>query len=256
MRSAPLHLTANQRWSVNRGSRPAERAPSEPPAGKPRRRAEPSTTVRLVALMTLFVGAVGCASSGPPAPASGTAPSSAVAVFLDHYELADGWVVRYDQGGDTVSEGQAYAMLVAAATGNQPRFEAARNWASSHLLRPDGLMAWHWGSGRVLDNEPAADADVVAAFAVFSAAGRFHQPRWPGGDPTSGPRRCCIFVQRYDPRGKPLTALNRINYFSDASLVENPYGYCVCLRGQCRIYREPHHGVYGGRGRPCQPLDA
>src|ERR1700756_1318941 len=30
--------------------------------------------------------------------------------FLSHYVAADGHVVRHDQDGDTVSEGQAYAM--------------------------------------------------------------------------------------------------------------------------------------------------
>jgi endoglucanase len=97
-------------------------------------------------------------------------------MFLDRYELPDGRVARFDQGGDTVSEGQAYAMLVATATGNRDRFEAAWRWASTHLLEADGLMAWHWASGRVVGNEPAADADVVAAFALFSAAGQFQQP--------------------------------------------------------------------------------
>ena len=33
--------------------------------------------------------------------------------FLDDHVDDDGRVVRHDEGGDTVSEGQAYAMLVA-----------------------------------------------------------------------------------------------------------------------------------------------
>jgi endoglucanase len=33
--------------------------------------------------------------------------------FLDHYVEGDGRVVRRDEGGDVVSEGQAYGMLIA-----------------------------------------------------------------------------------------------------------------------------------------------
>ncbi|MBV8429650.1 MAG: hypothetical protein JO244_00690, partial [Solirubrobacterales bacterium] len=37
--------------------------------------------------------------------------------FLDRYVLPDGRVERIDQGGDTVGEGQAYGMLLAAGIG-------------------------------------------------------------------------------------------------------------------------------------------
>ena len=39
--------------------------------------------------------------------------------FLDAYVDPDGRVVRRDQGGDTVSEGQAYALLLATAVGDE-----------------------------------------------------------------------------------------------------------------------------------------
>jgi endoglucanase len=93
--------------------------------------------------------------------------------FLDGYVERDGRVVRRDQGGDTVSEGQAYAMLLAAAIGDQRRFELAWGWARDHLRRPDGLLAWRWDDGQVVDGEPAADADLDAARALVVAARRF-----------------------------------------------------------------------------------
>ena len=37
--------------------------------------------------------------------------------FLNRYVTPDGRVSRLDQGGDTVGEGQAYGMLLAAAVG-------------------------------------------------------------------------------------------------------------------------------------------
>jgi endoglucanase len=107
-------------------------------------------------------------------------PSSAdgaARAFLQRYVQADGRVVRTDQGGDTVSEGQAYAMLLAAAVRDHATFDRIWAWTRTHLQRPDGLLSWHWQDGRVADTEPAADADVDAARAlliggrVFSRSG-------------------------------------------------------------------------------------
>jgi endo-1,4-beta-D-glucanase Y len=86
----------------------------------------------------------------------------------------NGRVVRLDQGGDTVSEGQAYAMLLSAAIGDSARFARAWGWARAHLQRPDRLLSWHWVGGSVVDPQSATDADVVAAWALAVAANRFH----------------------------------------------------------------------------------
>jgi endoglucanase len=96
--------------------------------------------------------------------------------FLGHYELPSGRVVRWDQGGDTVSEGEAYAMLLSVAVGDRRRFDAAWEWTRTHLLQPDGLMAWHWASGSITSGESATDADVDAAYALELAATRLHEP--------------------------------------------------------------------------------
>ena len=112
-------------------------------------------------------------SGAPPAT-----PQDAAARFLDGYVEPDGRVVRRDQGGDTVSEGQAYAMLLAAATGDRERFDAAWGWARAHLMRGDGLLAWRWADGDVVDDEPAADADLDAARALLVAARRFDAPEY------------------------------------------------------------------------------
>ncbi|MHB8694968.1 MAG: glycosyl hydrolase family 8 [Solirubrobacteraceae bacterium] len=93
--------------------------------------------------------------------------------FLSRYEAADGRVIRLDQGGDTVSEGQAYAMQVGVATGDRWRFDAAWSWTRAHLQLPDGLLASHYANGIVVDSQPAADADLDAADALARAASRF-----------------------------------------------------------------------------------
>jgi endoglucanase len=104
--------------------------------------------------------------------------SQAARTFLSRYMAADGRVVRHDQGGDTVSEGQAYAMLLAVALGDQDRFALAWSWDRQHLQVSDGRFAWHWANGAVVDWGSAADADLDTAWALLLAASRFHDPTY------------------------------------------------------------------------------
>jgi len=91
--------------------------------------------------------------------------------FLTRYVDPDGRVVRRDEGGDTVSEGQAYGLLLAAAIGDRARFDRIWGWTRAHLQRGDGLLAWRPG-----DQQSAADADLDAARALLVAGRRFHRP--------------------------------------------------------------------------------
>jgi hypothetical protein len=98
--------------------------------------------------------------------------------FLDAYMEDDGRVVRYDQGGDTVSEGQSYAMLLAVAIGDRERFELAWSWARDNLQRPDGLLSAAWADGAVTDPSPASDADLDAAHALLLASQSFGETEY------------------------------------------------------------------------------
>jgi endoglucanase len=97
--------------------------------------------------------------------------------FLDEYVEGDGRVVRRDEGGDVVSEGQAYGMLIAVAVGDEARFRAIWDWTRSHLRRPDGLLAWRWAGGDVADANSAADADLDMARSLLVAGKRFDDPK-------------------------------------------------------------------------------
>ena len=132
-------------------------------------------------MLVLVVVAAGLAatvalvrSPGPGTGPAGLSPSA----WLARYEQPDGRVVRLDQGGDTVSEGQAYAMLLAVAAGNRSRFDAAWTWAANHLMNGQGLLAWRWDRGKVVDSQPAADADLEAAWALHLGAGAFGAPSY------------------------------------------------------------------------------
>jgi hypothetical protein len=96
--------------------------------------------------------------------------------FFDRYVTKGGRVVRTDQGGDTVSEGQAYALLLAVATADRERFTTVWRWTKGNLQRPDGLLGWHWADGRLVDDEPATDADLDTVRALLVAADRFDRP--------------------------------------------------------------------------------
>jgi cellulose synthase (UDP-forming) len=98
---------------------------------------------------------------------------TATETFFEDYVRPDGRVVRTDQGGDTVSEGQAYAMLLAVALDDRARFARVWQWTSENLQRDDGLLAYHWSNGAVDSDEPATDADLDAARALVLAGKRF-----------------------------------------------------------------------------------
>lgn len=111
--------------------------------------------------------------------AESTSPEGAAVVsarhFLDAYVEPDGRVSRPDQGDDTVSEGQAYALLLAVAADDEARFDLVWDWTTSELARGDGLLAWHWADGAVVDEAPAADADLDAARALLLAGDRWQR---------------------------------------------------------------------------------
>lgn len=169
----------------------------------------PRRTV-LAALAILVLALVaGCGRSPSRAPSTHGDPvalaRSDASAFLGHYVDADGRVVRHDQGGDTVSEGQGYALLLADAVRDGGRFAAVWAWTRTHLQRPDGLFAYHWAGGHVVGSDAAADADVQIAWALDLAASRFGVAAY-----RTAARRVAEAVAEheigYDDQGHPLLA--------------------------------------------------
>jgi endo-1,4-beta-D-glucanase Y len=157
----------------------APAAPSPPSGAAPNR----GKWVGLLVLISVVVAAVAVFASGilPTGHRSATEPGqptarAVVADFLSRYVLADGRVDRVDQGGDTVSEGQAYALLMTAAIGDRAEFLRVWTWTDHELLQPDGLLAWRWSHGSLVSLEPASDADMGTAAALAMAGRRFGDP--------------------------------------------------------------------------------
>jgi endo-1,4-beta-D-glucanase Y len=137
-------------------------------------------TVALVCVsLVLLAGCGGSSSSGTTSAPSAVIlrprdrAVSTARSFLKRYVTPDGRVSRLDQGGDTVGEGQAYGMLLAAAIGDQKQFDRIWGWTKSNLRRPDGLISFLWRKGRIVDPQAASDADVDAARALLVASCRF-----------------------------------------------------------------------------------
>jgi cellulose synthase (UDP-forming) len=131
----------------------------------------------LVLLIPVLVSTLGTRALRIPASLNQQAYRS-VKSFLDTYVAPNGRVIRRDQGGDTVSEGQAYGMLLAVAMDDKARFDSVWGWTRSHLLEPGGLLASHWAGGHVVSSGPAADADLDAAQALVLASERFGRPSY------------------------------------------------------------------------------
>jgi endo-1,4-beta-D-glucanase Y len=125
-------------------------------------------TAAALACAGLAAAAAGCGGSSPAASAGQRAAARVLAV----YARPDGRVVRPDQGGDTVSEGQAYGMLLAEVAGDHTAFRRIWQWTRSHLRLGNGLFAYHANAaGRVVSQQPASDADLLIAWALVRYRG-------------------------------------------------------------------------------------
>ncbi|MHB1594007.1 MAG: glycosyl hydrolase family 8 [Streptosporangiaceae bacterium] len=120
-----------------------------------------------------MVSLAGCAGADAGGRvAQGGAAQRAATGFLGSYVRPDGRVTRPDQGGDTVSEGQAYGMLLAEVAGRPAEFSRIWRWTREHLQLPSGLFAYHANAaGHVLSREPASDADLLIAWALLRYQG-------------------------------------------------------------------------------------
>ena len=89
----------------------------------------------------------------------------------------DGRVVRPADGRDTVSEGQAYAMLRAVWMDDRDIFDRCYRWTEKNLSRKkekgDNLLAWRWKDGEVSDWMPASDADIDYALSLIFAGAKW-----------------------------------------------------------------------------------
>ncbi len=86
--------------------------------------------------------------------------------------------------GTTTSEGQAYTLLRAVWSNDQEVFTRVLAWTTNNLARPKSpLPSWKWGKRSdgawgVQDDNTASDADVLLAYALFTAGTQWNNSDW------------------------------------------------------------------------------
>ena len=98
--------------------------------------------------------------------------------YCRHFIKSDGQVIIPEEGGGTISEAQAYALLRAVWANDATVFTRVYAWTYKNLSRVqthgDSLLAWRWGrlpggSWGVLDANSATDGDLDYALALVLA---------------------------------------------------------------------------------------
>lgn len=190
-----------------------------------------------------FIAAVGVAAIATPWGAQGqTLPPLAGTIAPDHPLQAswqawktlclapEGRVIDGFQNADSHSEGQGYALTLAAAFDDVAAFDAIRVWTEENLaIRPDALFAWRWRHDQlphVPDRNNASDGDLFFAWALSAMAVRHDRPelgaraRAIAGDLA----RLCI-VAHPDGSGTRLFLPAEQGFATDSGFIVNPSYY-------------------------------
>jgi endoglucanase len=137
-----------------------------------------ASRIRLIStvLFTLCLGQ-GC-NAQPPWPLWES--------YTQHIVDPQGRVIDHSAQDHTTSEGQSYGMFFALVANDRTRFDKILNWTETNLAADDlslHLPAWSWGkspdgSWRVLDQNPASDADLWMAYDLMEAGRLWNEPRY------------------------------------------------------------------------------
>jgi endo-1,4-beta-D-glucanase Y len=106
--------------------------------------------------------------------------------YKSHAIDPQGRVVDHTGQDRTTSEGQAYGMFFALVANDRPSFDKLLDWTEDNLAAGDlaaHLPSWSWGKStdggwRVLDQNPAADADLWLAYDLMEAGRLWQEPRY------------------------------------------------------------------------------
>ena len=104
--------------------------------------------------------------------------------FRRHAIQSDGRVIERRANDRTTSEAQAYALFFALVANDRAQFERLLSWTQNNLANGDlrkQQPAWLWGPDfasrwRVLDANPAADADLWLAYTLLQAGRLWQAP--------------------------------------------------------------------------------
>jgi endoglucanase len=106
--------------------------------------------------------------------------------YAQRFVDGQGRVIDRTRQDRTTSEGQAYAMFFSLVANDRTRFASLLNWTEANLAGGDLTLrcpAWSWGksadgSWKILDANPATDADLWMAYSLLEAGRLWHEPRY------------------------------------------------------------------------------
>jgi len=140
--------------------------------------------------LCLGIGLTGCGQAAPPQPTEHRqaswpeAPLEKSYAYFKRRYIENGERVPSQTFGGVVSEGQAYAMLMAVWMNDRTQFEQVWTWTAANMMTSKSFLpAWHWGerddkSTGILKPENATDADEDMAFAMALAAKQWQHERY------------------------------------------------------------------------------
>jgi endoglucanase len=106
--------------------------------------------------------------------------------YATHFINEDGRVVEHSANDRTTSEGQAYGLFFALVDNDRARFAKILAWSQNNLSTGDmgkKLPGWQWGKGpdgqwKLLDPNPASDADCWFAYTLIEAGRLWQKPAY------------------------------------------------------------------------------
>ncbi len=130
----------------------------------------------LLAFLILLGGLSGC----------GRGPWTLWDAYSTRFIDREGRVVDHSAGDRTTSEGEANAMFFALVDNDRAHFDKILQWTQTNLAGGDlvaHLPAWLWGrtekgEWKVLDQNPASDADVWMAYTLVEAGRLWNAPTY------------------------------------------------------------------------------
>jgi endoglucanase len=104
--------------------------------------------------------------------------------YSAHFINSDGRVVDFAAGEHTTSEGQSYALFFALADNDRIHFDRLLGWTRDNMAGGDmskHLPGWLWGKSpdgqwKLLDQNPASDADCWMAYTLVEAGRLWDSP--------------------------------------------------------------------------------
>jgi endo-1,4-beta-D-glucanase Y len=111
-----------------------------------------------------------------------TTPDEAWRRYKARFIDADGRLFDDSQKSVSHSEGQGYALLLAAFNDDREAFDKIWRWTSDNLeIRHDHLAVWRWrpdDNPHALDRNNATDGDLLIAWSLVEAGRRWRAPAY------------------------------------------------------------------------------